>query len=61
MHRFTLNAPVDVDELRERLRKMSDEQLRRFGRAAQFMCSPGREWQPATAGSASSFSSRRPR
>ena len=41
MHRFALNVPVDVQELREQLRKMSDEELRRFGRAAQFMCSPG--------------------
>ena len=40
MHRFALDVPVDVEELRERLRKMTDEQLRRFGRAAQYMCSP---------------------
>jgi hypothetical protein len=40
MHRFALDVPVDLDELRERLRKMRDEQLRRFGRAAQYMCSP---------------------
>ena len=30
---------VDRDELRERLRKMSDNQLIEFGRAARFMCS----------------------
>ena len=41
MHRFALDVPVDLVELRERLRKMSNEQLLRFGRAAQFMCSPG--------------------
>jgi hypothetical protein len=41
MHRFAIDAPVEVDELRERLRKMSDEDLRWFGRAAEFMCSPG--------------------
>jgi hypothetical protein len=41
MHRFALDAPLDVEELRQRLRKMNDEELRRFGRAAQFMCSPG--------------------
>ena len=40
MHRFALDVPVDLEELRERLRKMSDEQLRRFSRAAQYMCSP---------------------
>jgi hypothetical protein len=36
MHRFALDVPVDVNELRERLLKMSDEDLRRFGRAAPF-------------------------
>jgi hypothetical protein len=41
MHRFAIDAPVDVHELRERLHKMSDEDLRWFGRGAEFMCSPG--------------------
>ena len=41
MHRFARDVPADVEELRERFRRMSDEQLLRFGRAAQFMCSPG--------------------
>lgn len=27
--------------LRERLRRMSDQELRRFGEAPRFMCSPG--------------------
>jgi hypothetical protein len=31
---------VDVEELRTRLREMSDNQLIEFGRAARFMCSP---------------------
>jgi hypothetical protein len=31
---------VDRDELRDRLRKMSDNQLIEFGHAARFMCSP---------------------
>jgi hypothetical protein len=31
---------VDLEGLRARLRKMSDEELRRFGRASQYMCSP---------------------
>jgi hypothetical protein len=30
----------DIEELRQRLRKMSDEQLREFGEAARYMCSP---------------------
>jgi hypothetical protein len=36
MHRSALDAHVDLEELRERLRKMSGEELRRFGRTAQF-------------------------
>ena len=30
----------NVDELRSRLIKMSDEKLREFGEAARYMCSP---------------------
>lgn len=30
----------DVDALRARLRKMSDEELREFGKAARYMVSP---------------------
>jgi hypothetical protein len=30
--------PIDLDQLRERLRKMTDEQLLQFGKAARFMC-----------------------
>ncbi len=33
-------TPFNVDELRERLRKMSDAELRTFGQAAQHMVSP---------------------
>jgi hypothetical protein len=33
-------TPFKVDELRERLRKMSDAELRTFGQAAQRMVSP---------------------
>jgi hypothetical protein len=33
-------ADIDLEQLRARLRKMTDEELRRFGRAARFMCSP---------------------
>jgi hypothetical protein len=31
---------VDLDTLRARLRKMTDGELARFGRTAQYMCSP---------------------
>jgi len=30
----------NLEELRARLRKMTDSELRRFGRAVRFMCSP---------------------
>jgi hypothetical protein len=33
-------ATVDVDGLRTRLRKMSDKELREFGKAARYMVSP---------------------
>jgi hypothetical protein len=33
-------ATFDLDALRTRLRKMSDEDLRKFGQAAQYMVSP---------------------
>lgn len=32
--------PFQLEEVRARLRKMSDEELIRFGRAAAGMCSP---------------------
>jgi hypothetical protein len=32
---------INLEQLRARLRKMTDIELRRFGRAARFMCSPG--------------------
>jgi hypothetical protein len=31
---------IDLEELRERLRRMSDSELRKFGRKARNMCSP---------------------
>jgi hypothetical protein len=44
-------ANQDVEELRRRLRKMSDEELREFGKAARYMVSPtanmGKPPQPA--------------
>jgi hypothetical protein len=38
MYRFACNNGFDVEELRTRLRKMNDEDLLRFGKAARFMC-----------------------
>jgi hypothetical protein len=32
---------IDIDELRHRLAKMSDADLRQFGEASKFMCSTG--------------------
>jgi hypothetical protein len=34
------NEEFDIQSLQERLRKMSDEKLLRFGRDAKYMCSP---------------------
>jgi hypothetical protein len=39
MYRFARNEEIDLDELRAWLRRMSDEDLLRFGKAARFMCS----------------------
>jgi hypothetical protein len=39
MYRFT-SSEIDLEELQARLRKMSDTELRRFGKAAAAMCSP---------------------
>jgi hypothetical protein len=38
---FAKGTPIDLDKLREQLRKMSDRELREFGKAAAHMCSPG--------------------
>jgi hypothetical protein len=35
-----VEVATDRNEVRERLRRMSDEQLRDFGRACVYMCSP---------------------
>ena len=39
MHPIQL-ATLDVDALQRRLKKMSDEELRKFGKAASYMVSP---------------------
>lgn len=35
------DSEVDLESLRRRLRKMNDQELRRFEDAAEFMCTPG--------------------
>ena len=40
MYRFATDGALDIQDLRERLQKMNDAELRRFGQAARFMCSP---------------------
>lgn len=37
---FAKGTPIDLDKLRELLRKMSDRELREFGKAAAHTCSP---------------------
>jgi len=38
---IAIQTDIDLEQLRARLRKMTDTELRRFGKAAKFMCSPG--------------------
>jgi hypothetical protein len=40
LYRFTSSDALNVPELRERLRKMTDTELLRFAEAAKYMCSP---------------------
>ena len=40
MSHLAHEAAVDLEGPRERLRKMSEAELLRFGKAAKFMCSP---------------------
>jgi hypothetical protein len=40
MYRFATDAPIDLDEFRARLRKMTDAELLRYGRAGRYLCSP---------------------
>jgi len=39
MYRFTQDA-VDLDDLRARLRKITDAELLAFSKSARYMCSP---------------------
>lgn len=38
---LSTEQPIDLEQLRQRLARMSDAALRRFGEASRFMCSPG--------------------
>jgi hypothetical protein len=40
MYAFAKDCPLDVEAFRVRLRKMSDAELLKTGKAAKFMCSP---------------------
>jgi hypothetical protein len=40
MHSGVQILNFDADDLRARLRKMTDEKLREFGEAARYMCTP---------------------
>jgi len=41
MYSFSANDGPEPQEVRARLRKMTDQELLEFGQAALFMCSPG--------------------
>lgn len=40
------SAEIDLEQLRARLRAMSDADLRRFGNAARYMCAPAVQAKP---------------
>jgi len=40
MYRFATSGPMDVEEVRDRARRMTDEQLKEYGKAAAHMCTP---------------------
>jgi hypothetical protein len=40
MYTFTSKDGPNLDELRARLRKMTDPELLRYGQASKYMCSP---------------------
>jgi hypothetical protein len=39
VYRFASEGPLNVEEVRQRLRQMSDADLISFGKAAKYMCS----------------------
>ena len=38
---ISIEREINIEELRHRLGKMTDGELRQFGEASRFMCSPG--------------------
>lgn len=38
---LSTERPLDIEQLRQRLQKMKDDDLRKSGEASRFMCSPG--------------------
>ena len=40
MSHLASNVPIDLDQPRDRLRKMTNAQPLEFGKAARYMCSP---------------------
>jgi hypothetical protein len=43
---IAIQDSINLEELRARLRKMTDAELIRFGKAARFMRHPGRNGEP---------------
>jgi hypothetical protein len=41
LSRLSVEQPIDLEQLRQRLARMGDTELRRYGDASKFMCSPG--------------------
>jgi hypothetical protein len=39
MYAFAADLPIDVEAIRARFRRMTDDQLLRYGRACRYMCS----------------------
>jgi hypothetical protein len=40
VYRFATDTPIDLEEFRVRLRKMTDAELLKYGQAGQYLCSP---------------------
>src|ERR1700741_368858 len=40
---IAIQTDINLEQLRARLHKMSDAELIRFGKAARFLCRPGKE------------------
>jgi len=40
MSHLAANSPLDLEQLRTRLERMTNAELLRFGQAARFMCTP---------------------